>query len=254
MGGLLRRRLMLLRHRTRSFVGQYPAVYLPFAQWKRRRHLNQARRSGVQPEWAAPVDRDTDAVIEGFPRSANTFAATAFELAQRRSVRVARHRHVPAQIIAGTRWRIPTMVLVRDPEEAIISLAIWTPAITLAQSLKDYIRFYRRVYPFREGFIVARFEEITTDFGMVVRRFNERFGTMFDEFEHTSENVCRCFDIMEDHARIKTGRIGETRIGRPSPEREAMKQRLRAAFRSTELAGLRTEAYGLYEAFSSTDN
>ena len=240
------------RQRTRELVGQYPAVDLPIAHWKRRRHLAQARRSGVQPEWTAPVDRSTDAVIEGFPRSANTFAATAFELAQRRPVRVARHRHVPAQVIAGTRWRIPTMVLVRDPEEAIISLVVWAPGTTLEQGLKDYVRFYRRIYPHRDGFVVARFEDVTTDFGKVIRRLNERFGTTFDEFEHTSENVSRCFDIMENHARVNE--MGEAQIGRPSKEREAMKHRLRAAFRSAEMAALRTNAYGVYEAFDVADH
>jgi hypothetical protein len=250
----LHRWWMPFRQRTRDLVGQYPALYLPIAHWKRRRHLTQARRAGVQPEWTAPVDRGTDAVIEGFPRSANTFAATAFELAQRRSVRVARHLHVPAQIIAGTRWGIPTMVLVRDPEEAIISLVVWAPDTTLQQGVKDYVRFYRRVYPYRDGFVVARFEEVTTDFGKVIRRLNERFATTFDEFEHTSDNVSLCFHIMEDHARTKMGRVSEAQIGRPSKEREALKRRLRAAFRSSELGALRTDAYGLYKAFNATDH
>jgi hypothetical protein len=143
-------------------------------------------------------------------------------------------------------------VLVRDPEEAIISLVVWAPSISLAQGVKDYVRFYRRIYPYREGFVVARFDEVTTDFGKVVRRLNERFGTTFDEFEHTSENVSRCFGIMEDHARIN--KVSETQIGRPSKERDVMKHRLRAAFRSAELAALRTDAYRLYEAFNTTDH
>jgi hypothetical protein len=241
--------MISIRYRARSLVGQYPGLYLPFAKWKRRRHLASSRAAGVQPEWTAPVDRDTDAVIEGFPRSANTFAATAFELAQQAPVKVARHLHTPAQIIAGTRWRIPTMVLVRDPEQAIISFVVRTPAITLDQGLKDYIRFYRCIYPYRDAYVVARFDEVVADFGTVVRRLNERFGTAFAEFDHTPENVARCFDIMEQHARLTMGRVDETGIGRPSKERDAMKHLLRTNFRSAELARLRAEAYELFDAF-----
>jgi hypothetical protein len=148
-------------------------LYLPLARWKRRRHLRQARRLGIPPERMGPVFRDTDAVIEGFPRSANTFAATAFELAHTRHVRVARHLHVPSQIIAGARLGIPTIVLVRDPEEAVLSLSLWTPHLTLEEGLRDYIRFYRCILPYHGRFVVATFQEVSTDFGEGIRRLND---------------------------------------------------------------------------------
>jgi hypothetical protein len=246
------RRTIRTRLRTRSLVGQYPALYLPLARWKRRRQVRHARKRGIQPEKMGPVFRDTDAVIEGFPRSANTFAATAFELVQTRPVRVARHLHVPSQIIAGARFGIPTIVLIRDPDEAVLSLSLWTPHVTLEEGLRDYTRFYRRILPYRDRFVVATFEEVSTDFGEVIRRLNERFGSSFQEFQHTDANVASCFKIIEEHDRRTVGKVMEKTVARPSPQREHMKDALRSALRSPKLAKARADAYDIYETLTST--
>ena len=56
------------------------------------------------------VKKDTEIVIEGYPRSANTFAVAAFLLAQGRPVKIAHHLQVPAQVIQGVQWNITTIV------------------------------------------------------------------------------------------------------------------------------------------------
>lgn len=242
-----------LRLRTRSFIGQYPALFLPVARWRRRRQVRQARKRGIPPEKMGPVFRDTDAVIEGFPRSANTFAATAFELAQPRPVRVARHLHVPSQVIAGARLGIPTIVLIRDPDEAVLSFSLWSPHVTLQDGLRDYTRFYRRILPYRDRFEVATFEDVSTDFGEVIRRLNQRFGSTFREFQHTDANVASCFAIIEEHDRTNRtpGKIEEQTVARPSQQREHMKDALRSALRSPKLAKARADAYDVYESLTS---
>jgi hypothetical protein len=230
-----------IRQRAQTSIGQYPFLYLPFARWRRRRRLKHARRAGVEAKTAGPVERDTDVVIEGFPRSANTFAVMAFELAQPNSVRVAHHLHVPSQVIAAAKWGIPTIVLVRDPDEVVLSLVQLRPHTTLEQGLKEYARFYRRILPCRADFVVASFEEVSTDFGAVIRQLNARFGTSFKEFHHTEENVAKCFALMERYG----GR------SRPSRQREALKSGLRAAVRSPELARVRADAYQVYQTLTS---
>jgi hypothetical protein len=229
-----------IRHRAQTVVGQYPRVYLPFARWQRDRRLEHDRRASVEARTAGPVERDTDVVIEGFPRSANTFAVIAFELAQPDAIRVAHHLHVPSQVIAAAEWDIPAIVLVRDPDEVVLSVVQLWPHISLKQGLKDYVRFYRRVLPYRERFVVASFEETTTDFGAVIRRLNARFGTSFQEFQHTDENLALCFALIE--------RYGGAR---PSPQRDAMKRELRAAIRSPGLAKVRADAYHVYQTLTS---
>ena len=59
------------RHRVRTRVSEYPGLYLPFARHK---------YPGPSPEVISSV---TEFVIDGYTRSASTFAVYALQLAQR---------------------------------------------------------------------------------------------------------------------------------------------------------------------------
>jgi hypothetical protein len=85
------------------------------------------------------------------------------------------------------------------------------------------------------GTVSWRFEVVSTDFAKVIRRLNEYFGTSLREFEH----------------RGPSGDNIETRVARPSEQRERMKDALRQALGSRDLARLRADAYGLYDKFTS---
>jgi hypothetical protein len=56
--------------------------------------------------------------------------------------------------------------------------------------------------PYRDRFVIARFEVVSTDFAKVIRRPNEYFGTSFREFEHTEGYAARCFAILVAHERV----------------------------------------------------
>ncbi|HEX7247504.1 MAG TPA: hypothetical protein VF351_05320, partial [Actinomycetota bacterium] len=90
------------RHVTRRIMARYPAVYLPLL---RRR----------QPQ--STIGPDTQVVIDGFTRSASTFAVIAFQLAQDDHVRLAHHLHAPAQLLAATRAGLPTLMPIRPPRD-----------------------------------------------------------------------------------------------------------------------------------------
>lgn len=233
------------RYETRLLLSRYPALYLPIA--RRRRGPAAGPRGGV-------VGPETEIVIEGFPRSANGFSVSAFEVAQGRPVRMAHHLHAPAQVIAAARMGIPTLVLLRDPEAAILSRAFLQsyPYRTLRPAIREYLGFYRPVMSYRSYFTLATFEEATTDFGGVIRRVNERFGTSFATFDHTEENVARCFELIEGNSRRLHGQVRESTVSRPSGEREKVKALMRERFRAETTARMRRELYGTYETLAST--
>src|SRR5436309_8002883 len=107
----------------RSVGSCYPRLYLPFARWKYREIADRI------------VEADTQLVIEGFQRSGNTFAVVAFEVAQPQPVKLAHHLHAAAQIVAAVRMGVPTLVLIRDPDESVLSHMVREPGITAKQSL-----------------------------------------------------------------------------------------------------------------------
>lgn len=202
--------LLALKHWIRIALGPYPQLFFPLARFK------EGHR--------AAVGKDTELVIEGFPRSGNSFAVNAFQMVQPRPVRLAHHLHAPAQVIAAARRGLPILILVREPVAAASSLVIRHPYISIKMALYEYIRFYETIAPYRYEFVVGLFDEITNDYGEVIKRINQRFSTGFALFEHNETNVQKSFDLIERQNRQKNnGALAELRIARPSPVRDKLK-------------------------------
>ena len=222
------------RRGVRRVVGRYPALYLL---------------------WVRPLDMavtsDTQIVIEGFPRSGNSFAVAAFRLAQPGELRIAHHLHVPAQVITAVRRGIPALLLIRPAEDAVVSLVVRRPEMPLRDVFRDYVAFYRPLLAYADGVVVADFSEVITDFGAVIRKLNARFGTGFAEFEHSPENVGRCFRILEEQHRTVSpeGRDFEAGVARPSPDRDRLKDAVRRQLEHRDLSRITRDARELYERF-----
>jgi hypothetical protein len=173
------------RHRFRTRLSESPALYLPLARLK---------YPGPSPEVISPA---TELVIDGYTRCASTFAVYALQLAQPEPVRLAHHLHAPAQLVAAAQAGVPALAVIREPQGTILSQLVREPDVALRDALVAYTRFYRRLLSCRDRMVVADFEEVTTDFGAVTRRINDRFGTAFAEFEPTEQNTNRCFELIK---------------------------------------------------------
>ena len=225
-------------YEVKTLVAPYPALAIPIA---RRRH-------GV------PLAADTEIVIEGFPRTGTTFAEKAFAMAQGRPVRVACHVHAPAQLIGAARRGIPAIAIVRAPEETVLSFVIRHTHIPIRQALRGYIRFHEPLVRYRDRLVVAPFDEVTSDFGLVIRRVNERFGTSFLGFEPTDANARRVFQEIDRAygGREERGDALERIVARPSETRREIKKGLQTEYRAPGLARLRARAERAFEALART--
>ena len=67
------------------------------------------------------IDEYTEIVIEGYPRSANSTTAYGFLARQTRPVRLAHHKHHAAQLLLAAKQGIPSVMLIRQPEQAVVS-------------------------------------------------------------------------------------------------------------------------------------
>ena len=180
------------RRRIRNIISKYPSLYLPLAR-------------GRLPD-AYLISAQTEIVIEGFPRCANSFAEAAFRISQPHAVPMAHHAHAAAQVIAGIRRHIPTLVLFRDPEEAVRSLLMLRPHIYSAyDGFREYLTFYETVMPYRADFVLSSFQGTTKSFDKVIRRVNERFETDFVEFENTEEKIKRAYEMVDQLSHTRVG-------------------------------------------------
>jgi hypothetical protein len=169
---------------VRTLASEHPDLYLRFARRKYR---------GPSPRVIGP---DTAVVIDGYTRSASTFAVYAFQLSQPRPVRLAHHLHAPAQLIEAARRGLPTLVVIREPRGALLSQLVREPDVDLLDALYSYRRFHASLMPFRGAFVVADFRDVTGDFGAVIRRMNDKYGTSFGVFGGTPSEVARCRELI----------------------------------------------------------
>jgi hypothetical protein len=240
-----------LYYKFRTFTRRYPSIFLPFSRWRWDRWRKQYGfvNAEIEPAAPEPFTKNTEIVIEGFPRTANTFAHIAFKMVQERPIKIAHHTHAAAQVIAGARKKIPTIVLIREPEAAILSYLIgnFDPEIGLEQLLWDFIYFYEPILPYRDCFVVGSFETVTKDYASVIRKVNEKYGTQFQVFENTEANVKHCFELIDLGYEAAFGKLSETVVSRPVESREQLKKDLQEQFHSAKLAPLRQRALQVYE-------
>lgn len=139
------------------------------------------------------VGRGDHLCIEGRHRSANTFARTAFELANPEKS-LASHTHQPGNALRAVRLGVPCMVLVRDPVDQGISWrefsAVHQPA---SRILRDYYRFYEAMTPLAaEGRLaICRFEDVVSSPQAITRMANAALGCDLRHCDYEADEVRR---------------------------------------------------------------
>jgi hypothetical protein len=226
-----------ISYRVRYFVNAYPLLYMPTA---RIRHRDSNDRI---------VRDNTDLVIEAFGRTGTTFANFAFLAAQRRRVRTVHHTHAAAQVITAAKMDIPTLVIIRQPEQVALS-HMARHRVSARPTLVAWIRFHSRLLPFRNRIVFCSFDQMTLNFTPVIELLNQKFNAGFDVWQHTKENEAEIFDQIKSRNRGRFRADQEEQrkqaFALPTAEREALKQQLRHHLQADSLTDLRDHANRLY--------
>lgn len=229
---------------ARRILGRYPKLY--FALGGLRGEVFQKRK----------VTKDTDIVIDGYPRSTNSFAVGAFRHAQSTPVEIAHHLHVPAQIVRSCELGIPTILLIRHPVDAIVSYRALHREGEMVEGesrdplrmgfspfFRSWIDFYETTLDHRKSVVVALFDEVIRDFGKIVERVNSKYERSFHPFKHTDRNVRRVNEDRGYHAG-------------PSDRRARLKEQVRENLERYRRADgdMIDEAVQLYESYKKESN
>jgi hypothetical protein len=221
------------RYRLRYRFNCYQP-YLRLIAWKHRDRPDRL------------ITSDTEIVIEGFGRSASSYAVVCLELAQERPVRSAHHTHASAQVVKAARLGLPTIVIVKKPDDVAISHMVRHPGLSARTILDAWIRFHRGVAEVAGDVVVISVEELDRDYGGAIERLNAKFGTTFTPPPKTPEFDKRVQEEMWQR-HVDQGRPS-LHFGRPTVERQAAKEALRHTLEAPELAGTRRRAAALYAA------
>lgn len=172
---------------TRAHRIRYGAV--TFASTKPALYYAIRRVSGRFDDLC--VTPQTDIVIEGFPRSANSTTVQRFQSWQDRPLTIAHHKHHAAQILRGTELGLPTLALIRPPKAACLSLLALAAegrhragqekgrALGFTDVFDAYSAFYEAIEPCLDRLVIGHFDRVRTDLPGIIRDLNKRFGRGF---------------------------------------------------------------------------
>ena len=197
----------------------------------------------------------TSLVIEGFPRSGNTFSVAAFMVANGANHHIGRHLHGAPHVLRAARIGLPTVVLIREPRGAVLSYLIRRDTLSPDDALLEYLDFYRTALRVRGQFVVGLFDQVVSDFGSITDQVNRHFGTSFTRFEPTPANRDAAFAVVEEMNRLECrGEVLETHVGRPSAQRTQRKRELQASLdqpRTLTLLAAAEECFQQYVALAT---
>ena len=111
---------------------------------------------------------------------------------------IAHHLHTPAQVIRAARCQLQTLVLIRNPVDATVSLMVRDPQISASQALRSYVSFYGTIAKYRHAYVLGPYEKVVKDYGKVIGWTNDKFDTQFDCFSHSEDNARRIFSRIEE--------------------------------------------------------
>lgn len=160
-----------------------------------------------------------DILIDGFPRSANTYSVAAFSYSNPGSI-ISSHLHTPLSIMTAVRIGVPSLVLIREPIAAVSSLLTFKPGVSARTALRQYVHMYETLLPVRDEVVIGHFEIVTSHFGSLIEELNSRFGTDFNRYAKSAESEVAVLGIVEEMERHRAGgKLSEATVGRPSQER-----------------------------------
>ncbi len=174
---------------------------------------------GTQKRYQQLIVSDAkELVLEGYPRCANSFAVVAFERVQQKPVAIAHHLHSESQLIMGSEFGLPILVLIRDPADAATSLVTRHPEIGIGQALRRYLKFYQTVEHLSSYLLVADFRQIVTNYASVIYQVNKRFRTNFNLYHNSPEEDAKIFADL-DRINLIDSMGDEKMVARPTKKK-----------------------------------
>lgn len=172
---------------------------------------------------------ETELVVEGYPRSSNSFAVDMIGEAAagvlHRS-RIAHHTHDLANLQIAGAYGIPKLILIRPPEDAILSFHIYSRA-PVARCARKYADFYAGALELLDNARIVHFDEVTTSFRVVIERINAIGGFAIPEDQDFEAIRTRALGLVRGRASKTSEDDAMRQVAAPNEAREAIKTQLR---------------------------
>lgn len=178
----------------------------------------------------SPVTKSTDIVVEGFPRSSNTFLTVALTKLLGEGVSIANHYHSSAQFSLGYKLKKPMVLVVREPLNCLVSNLLYYPNRSREEIVDDYILFHENIKQYLPDIFVVDFNDVTTNPLALIAKISDEFDLEIDTASYDQDTfVSNIMGLVKEHA-DRLGRIFNEdmtySLAIPSDDKKKHKQRL----------------------------
>ena len=195
----------------RDFIKRHPMVYFPV---KRLMDRDITYRL---------AGKNSDFCLEGYPSSGNSFLYTVL-MHLKGDLEIASHSHSVANIKAALARGLPSVVVIRQPVDAIASrIARFGGGVD--GCIAEYLSFYGYVESQRQRLLLLPFAMVTSDTRTAVERIVAATGIVLPL--ERLDQACR--DAKERMRSFAEERGRAAKVSLPSAERDRQKQALRQA-------------------------
>ncbi|MBV9961198.1 MAG: hypothetical protein JO072_03030 [Parafilimonas sp.] len=194
-----------LKYKVANKVSNYPGLYKMISKGLTGRDCY--------------TTKDSDIVIDGHPRSANTYATYAFKIAQTKDLIIANHIHKKSQFLTAEKYGIPAILLIREPMDCIASMLIRQPKYDPTVLFDGYYFLYNGLKD-SNAFVVGEFNEVINNYAEVIKRVNKRFDKNFDLYYKTEENEKLVKHIVQTQDELKGASDYDQRVAYPNETRK----------------------------------
>lgn len=192
----------------------------------------------------------TAVVVEGFPRTANTYAwYLAKELVLER--KIAHHVHHVASLKAAMVFRVPLVVIYRSPLDAVVSLAQQRTVSPddgwrMNSYLRRWCKFYEYSLEMRGAISFFSFHELTNEPARFVQIVGRTVGK-----ELAIGEAAEVAAAAEEKLQAKEATKRVTGSSLPQPKREQEKERFRRTASNSPLFAHAMNVFSLLEMRSN---
>ena len=194
------------------------------------------------------IHKNKDLCIEGYPRSANTFGVLLVEQCSKKKLNIAHHMHSSSQIVQAVKWNIPSVLLLRNPKDAVISNLLREEGMKAEVALNWYINFHKDLIHIKGNLIVWEFKEFVNRPLDCLAKLTTLSGLKMDQSLYNKDEIYRKIDELD---RIYKKSADFNKINtRPNENKGDLKRRLEVEL--TENQSLKEkfeQAQYLYESF-----
>jgi len=172
---------------------------------------------------------ETRLVVEGYPRSSNSFAVDMIgesAIGHLHRSEIAHHTHHLFNLRIAQAYGIPKVILIREPAAAILSFHIYSEA-PIPQCAAKYATFYAGALELMNDAAVIHFRDVTGDFRKVIARINAIGDFAIPEDQDFAAIRARALGLVRGRASKTSEEDAMRQVAAPNEERERIKDRLR---------------------------